>query len=221
MNTKTKKRLIVVSGTIIIILILALSILGSNSAAKASTIAEAAEGDLTNQKIQVSGNVVENSFETFDNILRFSIYDPEGDERQHLRIHYEGGVSATFGNNVTAICTGRIGEDGILHASELVTKCPSKYENASNALGVAQLFGYEEEVIDKLVKVTGTVQEHSLKAAGQGDRLILIDQEGTEEISIVYDGALSEEIHEGSVLIVTGSLNSSLKFMATDVALKG
>ena len=86
------------------------------------------------------------------------MYDPSGDQTQYLRVKYEGGVAATFGNDVTAICTGKVGADGVLHATELVTKCPSKYENSSNALGVAQLAEYGDSVLDKPVKVTGTVK---------------------------------------------------------------
>src|SRR5699024_939475 len=113
-----------------------------SSSAKSISIAEAAAGNYVDQKIQVSGNVVENSYETKDNVLTFSIYDPEGDASQQVKVRYEGGVSATFGNDVTAICTGKMGQDGVLNASELVTKCPSKYENATDALSVSQLIGY-------------------------------------------------------------------------------
>ena len=111
-----------------------LAVVGGTSSAKTVSVAEAATGSYADQKIQVSGNVVENSFATEGNVLTFDIYDPNGDITQQLRVRFEGGVSATFGNDVTAICTGKVGEDGVLNASELVTKCPSKYENATNAL---------------------------------------------------------------------------------------
>ena len=126
MNTKTKRRMGMVTGIIVIVLIVILAVVGGASSAKAVTVADAVTGDFADQKIQVTGNVVENSFETNDNVLTFSIYDPDGDPSQELRVRYDGGVSATFGNDVTAICTGKIGEDGVLHASELVTKCPIK-----------------------------------------------------------------------------------------------
>lgn len=221
MNTKTKRRLVVVSGIIIILLILALALIGGNTAAKTVSIAEASEGGYVNQKVQVTGNVVENSFETRDNTLIFDIYDPEGDDSVHLTVYFEGGVSATFGNDVTAICTGKIAEDGVLHASELVTKCPSKYESATDALSVSQLFGYGDSVYDKPVKISGVVKQGSLQAAGQGNRMMLVDKDGSNEIAIEFDGALSDDIQEGSSLIITGSLSTNGKFVATDVALEG
>lgn len=221
MNTKTKKRLAVVSGVIVIILIVILALVGGSSAATTMSVQEAVDGSHEGQKIQVSGNVVANSFETTDNTLTFAIYDPAGDPTKHLNVTFEGGVSASFGNDVTAICTGKIGTDGVLYASELVTKCPSKYEDATDALGVGRLLEYGESVYDKPVKVTGKVKPDTLQAAGVEERMVLVDPESGEEVSVEYDGALSDEIQEGSVLVLTGSLSSGQKFVATDVALEG
>lgn len=221
MNTKTKRRMVVVTGIIVIVLVVILAVVGGTSSAKSVTIADAAAGALGDQKIQVSGNVVENSFETKDNVLTFAIYDPKGDPIQQLDVRYDGGVSATFGNDVTAICTGKIGEDGVLHATELVTKCPSKYENATDALTVAQLVGYGQEVVDKPVKVAGDVKAGTLSAAGSGDRLVVVDPDSGEELAVLYDGAIPDAVADGSKLVVTGSLNAQGKFAATDVALQG
>ncbi|MCL1798091.1 MAG: cytochrome c maturation protein CcmE [Eggerthellaceae bacterium] len=221
MNTKTRSRLIVVSGIIIVVLVVVLALVGGSSAATNVSVAEASSGEYVNKKIQVSGNVVEDSFSTQGNTLTFSIYDPQGNPTVHLSVVFEGGVSATFGNDVTAICTGRIGDDGVLYASELVTKCPSKYESASNALSIARLFEYGEEVIGKPLKIVGVVKAGSLSAAGQGDRFVLVDEEGNAEIAIEYLAALSDDIQEGSTLVITGSLNAQGKFIATDVALEG
>lgn len=221
MNTKMKRRLVVVTGIIVIVLVVILAVVGGSSSAKAVTIADVSNNQYVDQKIQVSGNVVENSFETEGNVLTFDIYDPQGDALQYLRVSYEGGVAATFGNDVTAICTGKIGSDGVLHASELVTKCPSKYENSSDALGVAQLTSYGDSVLDKPVKVTGTVKAGTLAAAGQGDRFVLMDADGSTELPVLFNDALSDEVKDGSTLVLTGSLNEDGKFHATDVALAG
>ena len=207
MNAKTKRRMVVVTGIIVIVLVVILAVVGGTSSAKTVSVAEAATGSYADQKIQVSGNVVENSFATEGNVLTFDIYD--------------GGVSATFGNDVTAICTGKVGEDGVLNASELVTKCPSKYENATNALTVSQLTGYGDEVVDKPVKVAGAVKDGTLKAAGEGDRFVLVDPENGEELAVEFNDAISEEVKDGSSLVLTGSMNAQGKFSATEVALEG
>lgn len=221
MNSKTKKRLVIVTGVIVIVLLVTLALVGGSSAAKTISIAEAASGDYANEKVQVSGNVVKNSYQTVGNSLTFDIYDPEGDEGTQVHVSYEGGVSATFGNDVTAICTGKIGEDGVLHASELVTKCPSKYETATDALSVAQMLDYGDSITDRTVKVSGTVKAGSLNPAGQGDRFILVDKETKDEVAVDFDDALSDEVKDGSTLVVTGSYRSDNKFYATTVALEG
>ena len=221
MNAKMKKRMIAVSGVIVIVLILVLAFVGGNTAATTMSIAEAAENPQAGQKVQVSGNVVQDSFSTSNDVLTFKIYDPEGDPATQLEVRYDGAASSTFGNDVTAICTGKVGEDGVLNASELVTKCPSKYENATNALTVSQLTGYGDEVVDKPVKVAGAVKDGTLKAAGEGDRFVLVDPENGEELAVEFNDAISEEVKDGSSLVLTGSMNAQGKFSATEVALEG
>ena len=163
MNAKMKKRMIAVSGVIVIVLILVLAFVGGNTAATTMSIAEAAENPQAGQKVQVSGNVVQDSFSTSNDVLTFKIYDPEGDPATQLEVRYDGAASSTFGNDVTAICTGKINDAGVLECSELVTKCPSKYENADSALTVEQLLGYGESVYGNVVKVAGSVGAGSLR----------------------------------------------------------
>ena len=221
MNAKMKKRMIAVSGVIVIVLILVLAFVGGNTAATTMSIAEAAENPQAGQKVQVSGNVVQDSFSTSNDVLTFKIYDPEGDPATQLEVRYDVAASSTFGNYVTAICTGKINDAGVLECSELVTKCPSKYENADSALTVEQLLGYGESVYGNVVKVAGSVGAGSLKAAGQGDRFILVDAETGDSMPVVFEGALSDGIADGSAVVLTGSLGADGKFAATDVALEG
>ena len=220
MNSKLRRRLIAVSGIIIAVVILVSAFIGSANSAKSVTVEQAADTDLVGKKVQVSGNVVKNSFHTEGDSLVFDIYNPEGDAQKHITISYPAGVPSTFGNDVTAICTGIIKDDGILYATELVTKCPSKYESATDALTISRLFEYGQSVLDKPLKITGVVKDSTLQAAGKGDRFVLADSASGEEIAVTYDGALSEEVKDGCTLVVTGSINNNGKFIATDVALE-
>lgn len=223
MNAKTKRRMAVATGLIVIVLIVVLAVVGSSGSAKAVTLAEAVGGDYagSDKTLQVTGNVVENSFSTEDNVLAFDIYDPDADASQTLRVTYDGGVSATFGNDVVAICTGKLQSDGTLRASQLVTKCPSKYENATDALSVSKLLGYGEKVLDKPVKVAGTLSAGTLSAAGGAERFEIEDASGTQSIPVRFDGALSDDVKDGASLVLTGSLGADGAFTATDVALEG
>ena len=222
MNSRTKRRLAAVTGVIVIVLVLMLAIVGGNSAARTVSVAEAVELN-EDAKIQVTGNVVENSFAIEGDVLTFKIYDPEADpaNAQALDVRYDGGVSATFGNDVTAICTGKKNGEGVLNCSELVTKCPSKYENATDALTVSDLLDYGSKVYNKPVKVTGVVKDGTLAGVDADVRFAIADGEAGVDLPVRYAGALSDDTAEGAVVVLTGSLGEDGVFVATDVALKG
>ena len=225
MNPKTKRRLVVVTGVIVVVLAIVLAVVGSGGAAKTVSVADALSGSYDSDRIQVSGNVVDNSFATEDNVLTFDIYDPEGDASQTLRVRYEGAASSTFGNGVTAICTGKLStSNGVeLVASELVTKCPSKYESATDALTVARLTEYGESIVDTTVKLAGTVVEGTLTAAGTGEPRFMVADAGdaSVRVPVEFDGALPESIVDGTSVVITGSLSDAGSFVATDVAQEG
>lgn len=222
MNSKTKRRLGVVTGIIVIVAILVLAIVGGNSAAKTVSVAEALEltGD---NKIQVTGNVAENSFSIDGDVLTFQIYDVDADPAaaHRLNVRYDGGVSATFGNDVTAICTGKKNADGVLNCSELVTKCPSKYENAEGALTMTKLLEYGDSVVNKPVKLAGVIKQGTLAGVDAEDRFTLTDPDTGYDMLVKYDGALPNDMAEGSSVVLTGSIaGDHVTFTATDVAMK-
>ena len=135
-NARMKKRLIIVTGVIVIVMAIILAVVGGNSSAKTVSLAQATSGEVNNERIQVTGNVVEDSYSVDGNVLSFDIYDPDNADTPTLHVLYDGAAASTFGNDVTAICTGKIDDDGVMRAGELVTKCPSKYRHLGSAFGV-------------------------------------------------------------------------------------
>lgn len=219
MNAKTKRRMGVVTGVIIIVLLITLAVVGGNAAARSVTVAEALALE-DDAKIQVTGNVVENSFDIQGNTLTFQIYDPDADPDavQQLAVRYDGGVAATFGNDVTAICTGKKNAEGTLVCSELVTKCPSKYENATNSLSVSQLLGYGDKVVNKPVIVSGTIGEGGTAGVDADERFTLVDPSTSESVPVEFMGALPDGMIAGARVVLTGSIGSDGRFTATNVA---
>jgi cytochrome c-type biogenesis protein CcmE len=59
--------------------------------------------------------------------LADAVNDPT---RQHLSIVYVGPKPDLLRGEAQAILTGKLGNDGIFHADELLLKCPTKYQNA-------------------------------------------------------------------------------------------
>ena len=220
MNTKTKRRMIVVAGVIAIVVIVMLAVVGGSTAAKVVTVSDVTKNGYEGQKVQVTGTVVDNSYSIDSKgVLTFSIYDADNNSGDTLKVTYDQGVSATFGNGVSAICTGRMGSDGVLSCTELVTKCPSKYESATDALTIDQLLGYGQTMVGRTTKVKGAVSGAPADAT-QAVRLTITSADGTT-LPIHFEGALSSKVVEGANVVIMGALNEDGSFLATDVSLEG
>jgi cytochrome c-type biogenesis protein CcmE len=227
-----------VTGVIVIVIVSVLAVVAASTASKTISVAQAASGEFVGTKVQVTGKVVDNSYSLEGNVLSFSIYEDEeatdgggeaspstasGGARPQIKVIYDQGVSATFGNQVTAICTGTIDAAGVLVCSKLVTKCPSKYESSVDAFDIAQMLSYGESIVGKPVKVTGTIQAGTLASSlGSGPRFVLTNGAAGDEVPVFFDGGLAEDVTwEGSEVVLTGSIDSGGRFEATVVALKG
>lgn len=60
-------------------------------------------------------------------VLHEAVSDPS---RARIKVVYEGVMPDLLRNEAQAIMTGKLGEDGVFHAEELLLKCPTKYEEA-------------------------------------------------------------------------------------------
>jgi len=59
--------------------------------------------------------------------LHEAVIDPS---RARIKVVYVGPKPDLLRNEAQAIMTGRMGEDGIFYAEELLLKCPTRYEEA-------------------------------------------------------------------------------------------
>lgn len=59
--------------------------------------------------------------------LHQAVSDPS---RSRIKVVYVGPKPDLLRNEAQAIMTGRLGEDGVFYADELLLKCPTKYEEA-------------------------------------------------------------------------------------------
>ena len=60
-------------------------------------------------------------------VLHQAVIDPQ---RARLKVVYQGARPDLLRNEAQAILTGRLGADGVFYASELLLKCPTKYQQA-------------------------------------------------------------------------------------------
>jgi len=72
-----------------------------------------------NAEIEAQGGLAE--------VLHQAVMDPS---RSRIKVVYEGVMPDLLRNEAQAIMTGKMDADGVFHATELLLKCPTKYEEA-------------------------------------------------------------------------------------------
>jgi cytochrome c-type biogenesis protein CcmE len=60
-------------------------------------------------------------------VLHAAVIDPK---RPRMEVIYNGPKPDLLRDEAQAIMTGKMGQDGIFHADELLLKCPTKYQEA-------------------------------------------------------------------------------------------
>ena len=213
MNTAAKRRLVVVGGIVVIAMLVIVAIAGSGGASSSLTIGEVLSGDYQGRNVQVSGSVVADSLKSEGSTALFEIQPEESDGSQTLAVSYDGALPATFGTGVVAICTGTVDENNTLICSELVTKCPSKYESAEGSLTVAGLLDQADSMVGEDTKVCGYVRGE-VNAVDAPYRFTIESQGAT--LNVVWDGGIDEAVADGTAVVVSGHLESDGTFVATE-----
>ena len=82
----------------------------------------------TERPIRVKGIVVPGSYHNAEGttIHTFNVRDKEG--ASELKVHYEGAIPDVFTEGREVVVEGPRRADGVLAATEVTAKCPSKYE---------------------------------------------------------------------------------------------
>ncbi len=86
-----------------------------------------AKGDIaTRESVRVGGNLEPNS--THINSKAVSAQFTITDGTNVLPVVYSGVLPDTFEKSTQVIAEGKVGNDGVFHASLVLAKCPSKYD---------------------------------------------------------------------------------------------
>jgi cytochrome c-type biogenesis protein CcmE len=88
------------------------------------TVSELSAQQPTSGDVRVAG-VVQNDIVRSDGglHLRFT----EKDSTASVLVDYTGQVPDIFQPGITVVAEGRLGSDGVFHASQLLAKCPSRF----------------------------------------------------------------------------------------------
>ena len=110
----------------IILLLLALTILGSN---QYLTVSELYRENVKNKYIVVMGKVVNNSISYSPGQIEFIIYDENSTKHESVKVVYVGDKNIDVYDGAIVVVKGRFDGEKII-ATEVLTKCPSTYKPA-------------------------------------------------------------------------------------------
>lgn len=129
MSIKTK---VGIAFSIVIVVILTLTTLGMSQATTYYwTVDEFLEksNELNGNPVKVSGKIVGDSVKWDPQSMELR-FEARGESGKTISIYYEGLKPDNFINDWEVIAEGVLNENGVLVASQLLIKCPSKYEAA-------------------------------------------------------------------------------------------
>ncbi len=89
----------------------------------------AATPELIEQGVKVSGDVVPGSYQAASDELlhRFTVSDPDDPDVQ-ITVHFRHPLPDTFTDEAEVVMEGRYVGNGVFEATEVLTKCGSRYE---------------------------------------------------------------------------------------------
>jgi cytochrome c-type biogenesis protein CcmE len=101
---------------------------GSTTYYKTITELQQMGGSAQTRHVRVGGDVQGNSIVHEAGMVKFNLMQ----DKQILRVAYEGRdpLPDTFRDGAQALADGRLGPDGVFHATEIQAKCASKYAPA-------------------------------------------------------------------------------------------
>ncbi|MDX9758492.1 MAG: cytochrome c maturation protein CcmE [Bacteroidota bacterium] len=118
------KKRYMIGGAIVVVFLIVGGLSFLNSSVEYATLRKAEE---SGKKVQVTGKWVQEmstNYDTKNNVFTFYMRD---DENRVARVEFTGAKPNNFDIATSVVAKGRY-EDGVFKASEVLTKCPSKYE---------------------------------------------------------------------------------------------
>ncbi len=83
---------------------------------------------MSHKKVQVKGEWIKDKSSFFDASRSQFIFYMKDDNGQEEKVVFDGAKPNNFEIANAVVVKGRYQDEGYFHASEILTKCPSKYE---------------------------------------------------------------------------------------------
>ena len=132
MNKKSRTRLLVATGVIVVVFIVGVVILVQRQGAYYRQVSELATGQYDGKNVKVGGRVLDGTIERDSTGVHFAIEDLTGKTRDRQRA-LRGQMPNTFDAGVDVVVIGKYASNGqLITADQLQTKCPSKYKGSAS-----------------------------------------------------------------------------------------
>ena len=125
-------RLLIATGIIVAVFVVGVVYVVSREGAYYRQVSELSGGDYVGKNVKVGGRVLGDTVMRDESGLAFEIQDLTG-KTDTVTVGYDGQLPDTFGPDVDVVVLGTYDESaagGLITASQVQTKCPSKYEGA-------------------------------------------------------------------------------------------
>ncbi len=132
MNKKSRTRLLVATGVIVVVFIVGVVFLVQKQGAYYRQVSDLVTGQYDGKNVKVGGKVLDGTIKRDSTGVRFAIQDLTG-KQDTVNVLYSGQMPDTFDTGVDVVVIGKYASNGaLITADQLQTKCPSKYQGSAS-----------------------------------------------------------------------------------------
>jgi cytochrome c-type biogenesis protein CcmE len=138
LNKKSRTRLLVATGVIVVVFIVGVVFLVQRQGAYYRQVSDLVTGQYDGKNVKVGGRVLDGTIKRDASGVRFTIEDLTG-KTQTVNVLYDGQMPNTFDAGVDVVVIGKYASNGaLITADQLQTKCPSKYKGSASPAAIGQ-----------------------------------------------------------------------------------
>jgi len=131
-NKKSRTRLLIATGVIVVVFVIGVVFLVQRQGAYYSQVADLSTGKYDGKNVKVGGKVLGGTIARDASGVHFTIEDLTG-KSDTVKVTYAGQMPNTFDPGVDVVVVGKYASaDGLITADQLQTKCPSKYKGQAS-----------------------------------------------------------------------------------------
>ena len=132
MNKKSRTRLLIATGVIVVVFVIGVVFLVQRQGAYYRQVSDLTTGKYDGKNVKVGGRVLGGSIDRDASGVHFTIEDLTG-KSDTVKVTYAGQMPNTFDAGVDVVVVGKYAStDGVITADQLQTKCPSKYKGQAS-----------------------------------------------------------------------------------------